>query len=632
MMAHLIRPSRGLLIALLVAALLNFMLFDIGAPGGDSFISLMTRSIARVFGYGLPLAAIAVGATEFLRLRHAAVYPALGAVLSLIAARLFSGGEALTSPVYSGGALTSLSLVAVGALSGLAYWAAAGRRAGWRGDEIERAEALAAQAFSRASTNAIVERCRECLLGWSAAGAMLFLLFGWISIDMLGLRDGFIAETEAQGRAALKKSGYAWARFTVDGSRGVIEGGAPDEAQKFAAYESVREALGSVTGFPGVLSGIENRAAARMPMAEVSQQLEDAARRESEAMAAVEEARVAAETARAGEAEANRRAEQQARAAEEAVRRETTAPPAEPVEVAAVESPQIDDTAPDAGNEVNSGSPALDPSVEPTANSCTSQDLAMIESSRILFANQRFDIAPGYNGELDRLAASARACAPQAILVAGRADASGDSLFNSALGLQRAEAVRAGLVARGVAPTLVVAKSSTTSAAEVDLSGNDRAFNRRTEFRLLEASEISRDATLGPDERAAACESELAEIMAQSIVHFPTGSSRISEQSMGLIRKLASSTQSCGSVIVTVEGHTDKVGDPLSNQALSEARANAVREALVVNGADPTRLASRGFSSSRPYDAAETLEAFALNRRIEFKVSGKFTSTSTSGP
>lgn len=631
MMARLIRPAGGLLIALLVAALLNFMLFDLGAPGGESFIALMMRSIGRVFAYGLPLAVIAVGATEFLRVRHAAVYPAIGAALCLIAARLFSSGEALTSPVYSSGALTSLSLVAVGALSGLAYWAAAGRRAGWRGDDVERAEAFAAQAFSRASANASVERCRECLLGWSAAGAVLFLLFGWISIDVLGLRDGFIAEAEAEGQAALKKSGYEWARFTVDDSRGVIEGAAPDEAQKFAAYESVREALGSVTGFPGVLSRIENRAVARMPMAEVSQQLEDAARRESEAKAAVEEARVAAETARAGEAEANRRAEQQARAAEEAARREKTAPPANPVEVevAAVEPPQIDDTAPDVSNEVNSGSPAPEPSVQPTASSCTPQDLAMIESSRILFANQRFDLVSYYNGELDRLAASARACAPQAILVSGHADAGGDSVFNSALGLQRAEAVRAGLVARGVAPTLVVAKSS---PADADSSGNDRAFNRRTEFRLLEASEISRDATLGPEERAAACESELAEIMAQSIIHFPTGSSRISEQSMGLIRKLASSTQSCGSVIVTVEGHTDKIGDPITNQRLSEARANAVREALVVNGADPTRLASRGFSSSRPYDVAETVEAFALNRRIEFRVSGKFTSTSTSGP
>ncbi len=216
----------------------------------------------------------------------------------------------------------------------------------------------------------------------------------------------------------------------------------------------------------------------------------------------------------------------------------------------------------------------------------------------------------------------------------GYASADGDSLFNRALGLQRAEAVRDGLVARGVAATLVLAAAGGVSqVADATEAGHvQRALNRRTEFRLLEAAEVSRDATLGPDERATTCEGELVEIMAHSIVHFPTASSRVSEESLGLIRKLAGAIEKCGSVIVTVEGHTDKIGGLVYNQSLSEARANAVREALAVAGANPTRLAARGFASSRPYDAGETAEAYALNRRIEFRVSGKFTSTTTGGP
>ena len=155
---------------------------------------------------------------------------------------------------------------------------------------------------------------------------------------------------------------------------------------------------------------------------------------------------------------------------------------------------------------------------------------------------------------------------------------------------------------------------------------------RKADFKFLEGIELSRDATQRPDERASNCETDLAGIMSQSIIHFPIASARISEESLGLISKLAGAVQTCGSVIVTVEGHTDKIGTPERNQQLSIARANAVREALVAVGADPTRLASRGFASTRPFATEETAEAFALNRRIEFKVSGKFTSTNAGGP
>ncbi len=179
----------------------------------------------------------------------------------------------------------------------------------------------------------------------------------------------------------------------------------------------------------------------------------------------------------------------------------------------------------------------------------------------------------------------------------------------------------------------MVAKSlGATEPIDIDTGNGERALNRRAEFRLLDAAAVSRDATQGPDERATNCESDLSGIMAQSVIYFPTASAAVSPESFGLINRLARAVQTCGSVIVTVEGHSDKVGDANYNQGLSESRANAVREALVAAGADPTRLASRGFASSRPHDPSNSPQAFALNRRIEFKVSGKFTSSSTRGP
>ena len=165
-----------------------------------------------------------------------------------------------------------------------------------------------------------------------------------------------------------------------------------------------------------------------------------------------------------------------------------------------------------------------------------------------------------------------------------------------------------------------------------DGSAGQREIFRRTDFKFLDGIELSRDATQRPDERASNCESDLSEIMSKSIIHFPIASARISEESLALIARLAGAIQNCGSVIVTVEGHTDKIGTPERNQQLSIARANAVREALVAAGAESTRLASRGFASTRPFAKEETVEAYAMNRRIEFRVTGKFTATNAGGP
>ncbi len=408
-----------------------------------------------VLTYGLPLAALAAFALESVRLRNWAAQLAIGAVVALAAAHLSVRGEALTSPAFAGGALSALTVIAIGALSALVYWAVAGRKAGWRGNEVELEDAQTTQAFAKASTKANVEPCTACFVWWAAASLALFSVMSWLAVDASGLRSWLVTDAELHGKAALKNAGYSWATFRVDDDRGVIEGLAPDEAQKRAAYASVREALDPVTGFPGVLAKIENEAVSRMPTASAAgDQLADVERRESEATAAIEEARIATEAARAAEAEAQHKAdaralaaeaeirrqlEQQARAerAEEDARRQAEAAAARPrqVETAAVDTATRQEAnanleaAPQAGGDVTRGLAAVE-LPPPGANSCTEQDLALIESSRVHFAFQRFDIAPAYAAELDRLAASARACAPRPIQISGHADSHADSLFN----------------------------------------------------------------------------------------------------------------------------------------------------------------------------------------------------------
>nr|WP_218627316.1 OmpA family protein [Caballeronia sp. dw_19] len=69
---------------------------------------------------------------------------------------------------------------------------------------------------------------------------------------------------------------------------------------------------------------------------------------------------------------------------------------------------------------------------------------------------------------------------------------------------------------------------------------------------------------------------------------------------------------------VLIAGHTDSVGDPRSNQLLSEARAGSVRDWLAdASGISPTRFAIQGYGDTRAKASNETEAGRAANRRVE---------------
>jgi len=69
--------------------------------------------------------------------------------------------------------------------------------------------------------------------------------------------------------------------------------------------------------------------------------------------------------------------------------------------------------------------------------------------------------------------------------------------------------------------------------------------------------------------------------------------------------------------LIVVEGHADTTGPVNYNQALSERRANSVRDALVAQGIDANRLLVKGYGEKRPAAFNDTAEGRAKNRRVE---------------
>ena len=117
----------------------------------------------------------------------------------------------------------------------------------------------------------------------------------------------------------------------------------------------------------------------------------------------------------------------------------------------------------------------------------------------------------------------------------------------------------------------------------------------------------------------------------QSEVLFPPGDATVSEEGKQALDKLAQAVSELqGEIppdinwVLRIDGHTDKrpINTPEfpSNWELSAARAIAVLKYLQANGVSAQHLVAAGFGDSRPIDPSETDEAYAKNRRIEFKL------------
>jgi tetratricopeptide (TPR) repeat protein len=109
---------------------------------------------------------------------------------------------------------------------------------------------------------------------------------------------------------------------------------------------------------------------------------------------------------------------------------------------------------------------------------------------------------------------------------------------------------------------------------------------------------------------------------------FKSGSSELRKEGYAVIQKAVADIQAKypGSDI-QVAGHTDNVKvmpgrKYKSNQELSQARAESVRDFLVGNGVDPNHLSAQGYGDKKPIASNDTWAGKRKNRRVELVVSG----------
>jgi len=101
-----------------------------------------------------------------------------------------------------------------------------------------------------------------------------------------------------------------------------------------------------------------------------------------------------------------------------------------------------------------------------------------------------------------------------------------------------------------------------------------------------------------PDSPALGCDAATDHVILEQI-EFPSESSMLSVESRNVLDRVARAIEAAASSTFEIGAHT-VAGNANANQSLSQARADTVRQYLMVRGVSPNRITAKGYGESRP--------------------------------
>lgn len=111
---------------------------------------------------------------------------------------------------------------------------------------------------------------------------------------------------------------------------------------------------------------------------------------------------------------------------------------------------------------------------------------------------------------------------------------------------------------------------------------------------------------------------ELASVF--KTVYFSTDSYVVKDCCTNTINSMGAYLKAHPTTYVIVEGFCDERGAEAYNFSLGAKRANSVRQQLIKRGAHPEQIHTISYGKEQPVDIRHTQDAWAKNRRAEFKI------------
>lgn len=226
-------------------------------------------------------------------------------------------------------------------------------------------------------------------------------------------------------------------------------------------------------------------------------------------------------------------------------------------------------------------------------------------------------LAAERKAEEERLAAEQRAREEAVARARAEAEARAKAVADSIARVHAAELARAQAQAAAEAEARQRAQAQADSLARAQADAEARA---RAEAEARERAEAEARERAKAEQRVR----EEAAFVAgyKDIAYFETGKDtpifgELNEDSWENLKNVMSRYPE---ITVTVTGHTDNVGKPASNQALSQRRADNIKAMLVSKGIDGSRIRAIGKGDKEPLASNKTKEGRAKNRRIEITI------------
>ncbi len=148
-----------------------------------------------------------------------------------------------------------------------------------------------------------------------------------------------------------------------------------------------------------------------------------------------------------------------------------------------------------------------------------------------------------------------------------------------------------------------VGNEPTRRSIENSLAGAMKSgYTLKNGLRVSASSQVLLDQTLGG-----------------RVIEFENGSALLTASGTRILDEMLDTIKKMAGVKIEVIGHTDSIGNPASNLALSRARADSVKTYLVTKGFPPELIGTSGMGANQPVASNTSEDGRKRNRRIEFR-------------